>query len=94
MVSNLVFASNATLSCFFFLIIDLYFLIPAAITQIFIVATELAIPTGIPTIEANAETETPPVTVEAKISKCSYNLKFYKPFCASYLLIDFALFPQ
>ena len=41
------------------------------IAQIFIPTAELAIPTGIPTNEANAETETQPVTVEAKISKCS-----------------------
>ena len=50
MVFNLVFASNTILSCFFFffLIIDLYILTPAVITEIFIAIAELAIPTGIP----------------------------------------------
>ena len=40
-------------------------------TQFFIVTAELAIPTGIPTKDSNAETATQPVTVEAKICKCS-----------------------
>ena len=71
MVFNLVFTSNTILSSFFFLIIDLYFLIPAVITEIYIVIAELAVPTGIPTKEARAEIETHPVTVEARISKCS-----------------------
>ena len=39
--------------------------------QIFIAASELVIPTGIPTEEAKAEIETHPVTLEAKISKFS-----------------------
>ena len=55
---------------FFFLIIDLYFLIPAVIAQIFIVAGELVIPTGIPNKETKAEMEILPVTVKAEISKC------------------------
>ena len=38
----------------FFLIIDLYFLIPRVITQIFNTFKELAIPTETPTNEANA----------------------------------------
>ena len=46
------------------------FLIPAVITQVFIVAVELAIAIGRPTKEAKAELETYPVTAEAKISKC------------------------
>ena len=56
---NLAFPYNTILSCFFlfFLIIDLYFLIPAVITQIFTVTAELAIPTGKPTNEACAEIE-------------------------------------
>ena len=40
---------------FFFLIIDLYFLIQAFITQIFNTIAELAIPIGIPAKEAKAE---------------------------------------
>ena len=54
-----------------FFIIDLYFLIPAVIAQIFIPTAELVILTGIATNKANAEIETQPVTVEGKISKCS-----------------------
>ena len=51
------------LSCFFFfLIIDLCFLIPAA---------ELVIPTGIRSKEVKAEIEMHPVIEEAKIRKCS-----------------------
>ena len=75
----------------FFLIIDLQLLIPAVITQIFIIAAELAIPTGIPIKEAKAEIETHPKTIEAKISNGQYNLKSYKPFCACYFLTHFAL---
>ena len=55
---------------FSFLIIDLYFLIPAVITQIFNSIVELVIPMGIPA-EAKAEMETHPLTVKIKISKCS-----------------------
>ena len=69
----------------FFLTIDIYFLISAVITQIFIAAAELARLTGIPIEEAKAEIETHPIIAEAKICKC---------FCASYLLIHFALFLQ
>ena len=57
MVLNLVFANNTILSGFFvlFLIIDLYFLIPAVISQIFYSTAELTTPIGIPTNEAKAE---------------------------------------
>ena len=57
------FPNNTILSCFFlfFLIIDLYFLIPAVIAQIFNPISELVIPIGIPMKEAKAETETDPV---------------------------------
>ena len=73
MLFNLDFARNNVLSCFFFLflIIDLYFLIPAIITQIFHPIVKLAMPTGIPIIEAKEEMETDPLTVEIEISKCS-----------------------
>ena len=40
---------------FFIFIIDLYFLIPAVIAQIFNPITELAIPIGIPSKEAKQE---------------------------------------
>ena len=73
MLFNLYFAINIILSCFFpfFVIIDLYFLIPAAITQIFNHTEELTTPIGIPTEEAKVEIETHPVIVEVTISKRS-----------------------
>ena len=40
------------------------------IEQIFIPTAELAIPTGTPTNEANAEIGTQPLTVETKTRKC------------------------
>ena len=51
------FANSTILSCFFiyFLVIDLYFLIPVVIAQIFDHIAELVIPIGIPTKEAKAE---------------------------------------
>ena len=57
---NLYFANNTILSCFFpfFLVIDLYFLIPAVIVQMFNPIAELVIPTGIPTKEEKADVET------------------------------------
>ena len=67
-----------------FLIIDLYFLIPAAITQILHPIAELVISIGKPTKQAKAEIETHPLTVEIKISKCSIWLKTYKLFYSSY----------
>ena len=73
MLFDLDFAKNAILSCvfFFFLIIDLYFLIPAVIPQIFVPTAELVIPAGMVTNEANAEIEMEPATVETNISKFS-----------------------
>ena len=71
MLFNLEFSYNTILSCFFFffLSIDLYFLIPAIIAQIFNPILELVIPIGIPINEAKAEMETHPLIVEAKINK-------------------------
>ena len=54
-----------------FLIIDLYFLIPAVITQIFNKIAELVITIGIPTKEAKTEVETHPVIEEIIISEWS-----------------------
>ena len=67
---NLAFPSNNILSCFFllFLIIDLCFLIPAVITQIFSPTAEFTKPTGMQTNVASAEIETQPVIVGAKIN--------------------------
>ena len=73
MLFHLDFANNTILSCFFFffLIIDLYFLIRAAIAQIFNPVAELVIPVGISSKEAKAKSGIHPVIVEAKIRKCS-----------------------
>ena len=68
---NLDFANNTIITCFFFLIIDLYFLIAAVNTQILYPIIELAIPIRIPTKEAKAKMETHPVIVEIAISECS-----------------------
>ena len=71
MLFNLDFVNITILSSFFFfLIIDLCFLIPAAIAQIFNPIAELVISTGLPSKEAKAEIEIHPVTVEAKIRNC------------------------
>ena len=73
MLFNVGFANNAILSCFFlfFLIIGLYFLIPAVIEQISKPITDFIILIGIARKEATAEIEIHPGTVEAKIRKCS-----------------------
>ena len=69
---NLDFADNTILSCFFFffLIIDVYFLIPAVLTQVFNPTVELVNPIGIPTKEAKAEMET-------HLSNCRNYNRFY-----------------
>ena len=87
---NLEFANKTILSCFFFffLIIDLYLLIPAVIAQIFNLIAELVIPIGILIKEAKVEIELHPVVLEAKITKLC------KPFCAFYSSTKFALFLQ
>ena len=96
MLFNLDFTNNTFLSCFFFffLIIDLYFLIFAVITQIFNPIAKIVIPIGIATKEAKAKMETHLVTAEIKISKYSIQFKLYKLFYASYSLIHFDLFLQ
>ena len=73
MLFDLDFANNSILSCFFFffLIIELYFLVYAAIAKIFDPIAELVISIGIPDKVAKVEMETHPVIVEAKIRKCS-----------------------
>ena len=73
MLFNSDFAKNTILSCLllFFLIIDLQFLTPVSITQIFNPIAELVIPTVIPSKEAKAEIEIHPVIAEARIRKCS-----------------------
>ena len=51
--------------------IDLYFLIPAVVAQIFNPTAELVIPIEISIKEGKAEIEIHPVIAEAKIRKCS-----------------------
>ena len=70
-VFNFVFADNNIyiMIFFFFLIIDLYLLIPAVIAQIPIPTAEPVIPTGTPTSEANAGIETQPLTAKIKQEK-------------------------
>ena len=81
-------------SFLFFLIIDLYLLIPAAIAQIFNAIAEPVIPIGIPSKEAKAEIEMHPLSVKLKWGCIQYNLELYKPFWAFYVSVLFALFFQ
>ena len=73
MLFNLYFAKNTISSCFFlfFLIIDLYILLPAAIANIFnpIAIAELIIPIRKPSKEPKGEIEIHPVHAEAKVRK-------------------------
>ena len=55
--------------------IGLYFLILAVIAQSFIPTGELVMPTGTQNNEANAEVETQLAIIQAKIWKCSTQLK-------------------
>ena len=55
----------------FFLIIDLYFLIPAVIAQIFNTIAEFVIPIRTQIKEAKAKIEVYTVVVGAYIGKCS-----------------------
>ena len=87
MTFNLDFANNTILSCFFFLIIDLYFLILGAIAQIFKPIAELIILIRIPRKHAKPETEIYPITAQA--NKEHIQLKLYKPFCAFYSSFHF-----
>ena len=76
MIFNLDFDNNTILSCFFFFffIIDLYFLIPAIITQISNSTAELVMHAAVPSKEAKVEMKIHSVTVETKINKRSKQL--------------------
>ena len=67
------FANNIISLCFFlfFLFIELYFLIPKVITQIFNPIAEFVIPIQILTKEAKREMEIHPAIVEITISQWS-----------------------
>ena len=71
MLFYLDFAKNTILLCIFlfFLVIDVYFFIPAVIAQIFNPIAKLIIHIAIPSKETKAEIEIHPVTAEAKIRK-------------------------
>ena len=68
-VSNLAFTSNTILSCFFFffVIIDLYYLIPEVTEQIFNPIAEHVIPIEIEINEVNAEIETQTLEVTSNL---------------------------
>ena len=76
---------------FFSLFIDIYFLIPAVIAQIFNPIAEVTIPIGIPTKEVKEEIETHPVTTKAQINKCSIYFKAFQTFFAFYSTIHFII---
>ena len=59
------------LASFPFLIMDLYFLIPAVIAKVFNPIAELVIPIGNPTKEAKPDIETHSVIAKAKIRNYS-----------------------
>ena len=88
---NLDLASNTILSCFFpfFLIIALYVLVPAFITQIYDPNAEPVIPIGIPIKEAKGEIEIHPGTVETIRSKCSIQFKNLQTFLYFLLINSF-----
>ena len=92
-IFNLDFANDNNLLgfFFFFLVIDLYFLVPAFVTQIFNPVEELLLSIRATTKEAKAEMGTHPVTIKTNIS-AQYNSKLYKLFRASYSLNNFDLF--
>ena len=79
MLFNLSFPNNTILSCvfFFFLIIDLYCLIPAVIAKIFISTAELVIPTETQTNETNAEIEMEAVFLKLEQASFQHNLNTY-----------------
>ena len=54
----------------FFLFSDLYFLIPAVITQVFTPIAELVIPIKTPTNEAKVEMKTHPIIYLLYFSNC------------------------
>ena len=89
MLFDLDYANNTISLCFFFffLVTDLYFLIPVVVAQIFNPIAELVIPIGIPIKEEKAENEIDPVIVETKIKKCSINFTHSQTFLR-FLLIN------
>ena len=89
MLSKLVFARNTISSYlfFFFLIIDIYFLIATVIAHIFNPSAKLVIPIGMRIKEPKAEIEIHLVTAEGKTKKCSIKFKIVGTFLC-FLLIN------
>ena len=77
---------------FFFLMIDFHFLIPAAISQKFIAIADLAIHTGKPINESNAENETQLLTAEMKIRKFLKKFKALHSFFFFFFFYFFTFF--
>ena len=73
----------------FFLIVDLHFLIPAAIAQIFNPIVEFVTPIGIPIKETKAEIEIHPEIGEDKIRKCSIYFRVAQTFLCFLLISSF-----
>ena len=65
---------------FLFLFINLYFLIPAVITQTCNPVAELVITIGTSTREAKAEMKTHPIIVEISLNEGQFNWKFSNTF--------------
>ena len=76
---------------FFFVMIDLYFLIPVVIAQNFNPTAELVMATGTATNEANAKTEIEPLTAEVKIRQSWKYFKALHTF-SCFLLINSVCF--
>ena len=90
MVFHVAFVKKTILSCLFFFlfIINLNFLVPTFITQIFDPTAEFAMPIGILSKEAKVEIKTHSVIADTKIGKYSHS----KPFCVYNVLIHFGFF--
>ena len=88
MLFNLHFANNTILSCFFFffLVIDLYFLIAKVFTQIVNPTAEIA--------RRKKQKQKHPVITEIKKVSAQYNSKLYRLFYASYSFISIYYFNE
>ena len=75
-----------------FFVIELYFLIPVEIAQIFIPSAELIIRTGPKANEVNAQIKTESVTVKTKQTSVQVNLNTYMSSYIFHSLIYYVLF--
>ena len=74
---------------FFFLIIDLYFLISASISQVFNPIAELAVPIGKLIKKAKVEIKIPAVIAQAKIIQWSIYFRVVQTFLYFQLINSF-----